>query len=71
MHKRGEKYTDFDQVRREIEEETDRVTGSNKGISDVPINLRVFSPHGLFLFSNIYIHACKYIYIFSIKFNIN
>jgi dynamin GTPase len=47
LHKRGEKYTDFDQVRKEIEVETDRVTGSNKGISDVPINLRVFSPHVL------------------------
>uniref|UniRef100_A0AC34RFI0 Dynamin GTPase n=1 Tax=Panagrolaimus sp. JU765 TaxID=591449 RepID=A0AC34RFI0_9BILA len=47
LHKRGHKFTDFDQVRREIEEETDRVTGSNKGISDLPINLRVFSPHVL------------------------
>lgn len=30
----------------EIEAETDRVTGSNKGISPVPISLRVYSPHG-------------------------
>ena len=37
---------DFDLVRKEIEAETDRVTGSNKGISSVPINLRVYSPHG-------------------------
>lgn len=37
---------DFDEVRSEIEAETDRITGSNKGISPVPINLRVFSPHG-------------------------
>ena len=38
--------TDFDAVRREIEQETDKVTGSNKGISNLPINLRVYSPHG-------------------------
>lgn len=37
---------DFDEVRREIEAETDRVTGSNKGISNIPINLRVYSPNG-------------------------
>uniref|UniRef100_A0A665W8V1 Dynamin 1b n=1 Tax=Echeneis naucrates TaxID=173247 RepID=A0A665W8V1_ECHNA len=38
------KFTDFDEVRQEIEAETDRVTGHNKGISPVPINLRVYSP---------------------------
>lgn len=37
---------DFDEVRKEIENETDRVTGSNKGISNIPINLRVYSPNG-------------------------
>ncbi|KAK1802651.1 hypothetical protein P4O66_004294 [Electrophorus voltai] len=31
----------------EIEAETDRITGSNKGISPVPINLRVYSPNVL------------------------
>ena len=31
----------------EIEAETDRMTGSNKGISPIPINLRVFSPNVL------------------------
>ena len=46
LHCRGQIFTDFDEVRREIEAETDRVTGSNKGISNVPINLRVYSPHG-------------------------
>lgn len=30
----------------EIEAETDRITGTNKGISSVPINLRVYSPNG-------------------------
>ena len=43
---KGRKYTDFNEVRREIEAETDRLTGKNKGISSVPINLRVYSPHG-------------------------
>ena len=40
LHKRGEKYSDFDMVRKEIEDETDRITGYNKGISDIPINFR-------------------------------
>ncbi|CAD6189138.1 unnamed protein product [Caenorhabditis auriculariae] len=47
LHKKGHKFTDFDAVRKEIEDETDRVTGQNKGISPVPINLRVFSPNVL------------------------
>ncbi|XP_060584771.1 dynamin-1-like isoform X4 [Ruditapes philippinarum] len=47
LHQKGKKYTDFDQVRKEIEAETDRVTGGNKGISNIPINLRVYSPHVL------------------------
>lgn len=46
LHCKGKKFTDFDEVRQEIEAETDRVTGANKGISPIPINLRVFSPHG-------------------------
>ncbi|XP_033609826.1 dynamin [Cryptotermes secundus] len=47
LHCKGKKFVDFDEVRREIEAETDRVTGSNKGISNVPINLRVYSPNVL------------------------
>ncbi|KPP68830.1 dynamin-3-like [Scleropages formosus] len=47
LHLKGKKFTDFDEVRQEIEAETDRVTGANKGISPVPINLRVYSPHVL------------------------
>uniref|UniRef100_A0A8C2XE44 Interferon-induced GTP-binding protein Mx n=1 Tax=Cyclopterus lumpus TaxID=8103 RepID=A0A8C2XE44_CYCLU len=47
LHCKGKKFTDFDEVRQEIEGETDRVTGANKGISPVPINLRVYSPHVL------------------------
>uniref|UniRef100_A0A7N8WTX6 Interferon-induced GTP-binding protein Mx n=1 Tax=Mastacembelus armatus TaxID=205130 RepID=A0A7N8WTX6_9TELE len=47
LHCKGKKFTDFDEVRQEIEGETDRITGANKGISPVPINLRVYSPHVL------------------------
>jgi len=41
------KFVDFEEVRQEIVEETDRETGSNKGISRKPINLRIYSPHVL------------------------
>uniref|UniRef100_A0A4W4EVJ2 Dynamin n=1 Tax=Electrophorus electricus TaxID=8005 RepID=A0A4W4EVJ2_ELEEL len=47
LHCKGKKFTDFDEVRQEIEAETDRITGQNKGISPVPINLRVYSPNVL------------------------
>ncbi|XP_008315464.1 dynamin-2-like isoform X2 [Cynoglossus semilaevis] len=47
LHCKGRKFVDFDEVRQEIEAETDRLTGSNKGISPVPINLRVYSPNVL------------------------
>lgn len=47
VHTKGKKFTDFNLVRKEIEDETDRVTGGNKGISNIPINLRVYSPHVL------------------------
>ncbi|XP_071820427.1 dynamin-1-like isoform X2 [Apostichopus japonicus] len=47
LHCKGKMFTDFAEIRQEIEAETDRLTGSNKGISNVPINLRVYSPHVL------------------------
>ncbi|KAM6953906.1 LOW QUALITY PROTEIN: dynamin-1 [Aplochiton taeniatus] len=47
LHCKGKKFIDFDEVRQEIEAETDRITGQNKGISPVPINLRVYSPNVL------------------------
>lgn len=49
LHCKGKKFVDFNEIRQEIEAETDRVTGSNKGISNVPINLRVYSPNGEYL----------------------
>ena len=47
LHLKGVKLTDFEEVRKEIEAETDRETGTNKGISNKPINLKVYSPNGL------------------------
>ncbi|XP_036794737.1 dynamin-2 isoform X11 [Oncorhynchus mykiss] len=47
LHCKGRKFVDFEEVRAEIEAETDRITGSNKGISAIPINLRVYSPNVL------------------------
>lgn len=47
LHCKGKKFMDFNEIRSEIEAETDRITGSNKGISNIPINLRVYSPHVL------------------------
>jgi dynamin 1-like protein len=47
LHAPGHKYYDFGQIRREIETETERVAGVNKGVNRVPINLKIFSPHVL------------------------
>ncbi|OWF42330.1 dynamin-1-like protein [Mizuhopecten yessoensis] len=44
LHTKEKIYTDFDEIRREIENETDRMSGINKGISQDPINLKIFSP---------------------------
>ena len=47
LHKPNEMFSDFDKIRQEIENETDRITGTNKGISDNPIRLKIFSPNVL------------------------
>lgn len=47
LHQGGRRYFDFAEVRREIEAETARIAGSNKGINRQPINLKVYSPHVL------------------------
>ncbi|CAB4070375.1 DNM1_3 [Lepeophtheirus salmonis] len=47
LHAKGQKFMEFSYIMKEIEEETDRITGSNKGISNLPINLRVYSPNVL------------------------
>ncbi|KAM4733401.1 dynamin-1-like protein isoform 1-T1 [Anableps anableps] len=45
LHTKNKIYADFEEIRKEIEAETERITGNNKGISDEPIHLKVFSPH--------------------------
>jgi dynamin 1-like protein len=41
------RFSNFNEVRREIEAETFRVAGQNKGISRLPIHLRIYSPNVL------------------------
>ena len=48
-HIPGRKFYDFQEVKREIENETARIAGSNKGINRQPINLKIYSPHVLSL----------------------
>ncbi|GAA6101320.1 dynamin-1-like protein isoform X3 [Tachysurus ichikawai] len=45
LHTKHKIYTDFDEIRQEIEAETERISGTNKGISSEPIHLKIFSPH--------------------------
>uniref|UniRef100_A0A8C5CXX9 Dynamin-1-like protein n=1 Tax=Gadus morhua TaxID=8049 RepID=A0A8C5CXX9_GADMO len=45
LHTKNKIYTDFEEIRQEIEAETERLSGTNKGVSDEPIHLKVFSPH--------------------------
>merc|ERR1712223_754191 len=47
LHCKGKKFMNFNEIMKEIEDETDRVTGTSKGISNLPINLRGYSPHVL------------------------
>jgi hypothetical protein len=49
MHVPGKKFFNFNEIRLEIEHETERTTGKNLGISPTPINLRIFSPNLLTL----------------------
>jgi len=45
LHKKGERFSDFSKIRREIEEQTMRIAGVEKNISDEPISLTIFSPN--------------------------
>ncbi|XP_006625647.1 dynamin-1-like protein isoform X2 [Lepisosteus oculatus] len=47
LHCKNKIFTDFVEIRQEIQSETDRSTGANKGISPEPIHLKIFSPHVL------------------------
>lgn len=45
LHLPRRRFTDFALVRKEIQDETDRVTGQTKQISPIPIHLSIYSPH--------------------------
>uniref|UniRef100_A0A671V9Y4 Dynamin-1-like protein n=1 Tax=Sparus aurata TaxID=8175 RepID=A0A671V9Y4_SPAAU len=44
LHCKNQVFTDFQEIRQEIEAETDRSSGDNKGIGTEPIYLKIFSP---------------------------
>ncbi|XP_017774299.1 PREDICTED: dynamin-1-like protein isoform X2 [Nicrophorus vespilloides] len=43
LHAKNKIFKNFDDIRKEIEEETDRMAGENKGICPEPINLKIYS----------------------------
>lgn len=43
LHLKGKIFKDFDEIRKEIEAETDRKAGANKGVCPEPIHLKIFS----------------------------
>ncbi|KAL0005208.1 hypothetical protein SO802_012769 [Lithocarpus litseifolius] len=45
LHAPKRKLTDFAAVRKEIQDETDRITGRSKQISNIPIHLSIYSPN--------------------------
>ncbi|KAJ1664426.1 vacuolar protein sorting-associated protein 1 [Coemansia sp. RSA 1813] len=49
LHQPGKKFFNFDEIRDEIVDDTEKKTGKNLGISPIPINLRIFSPKVLTL----------------------
>uniref|UniRef100_A0A0E0KPN5 Dynamin-type G domain-containing protein n=1 Tax=Oryza punctata TaxID=4537 RepID=A0A0E0KPN5_ORYPU len=47
LHAPGRRFHDFDQIKREIQLETDKEAGGNKGVSEKQIRLKIFSPNVL------------------------
>ncbi|KAK9120712.1 hypothetical protein Syun_018329 [Stephania yunnanensis] len=47
LHLPQRKFFDFTEIRREIQAETDREAGGNKGVSDKQIRLKIYSPNVL------------------------
>ncbi|CAI2165188.1 13719_t:CDS:10 [Funneliformis geosporum] len=47
LHASNQKFTDFTEIRKEIEAETARIAGQNKGISRSPMQLKIYSPNVL------------------------
>lgn len=47
LHTKEKKFYNFETIRQEIINETQRIAGENKGISDAPISLKIYSPEVL------------------------
>ncbi|GMP38862.1 hypothetical protein CsSME_00009958 [Camellia sinensis var. sinensis] len=47
LHLPGKRFFDFNEIRWEIQAETEREAGENKGVSDKQIRLKIFSPNVL------------------------
>ncbi|KAJ8764767.1 hypothetical protein K2173_009167 [Erythroxylum novogranatense] len=47
LHLPGKRFYDFSEIRREIQAETNKEAGDNKGVSDKQIRLKIFSPNVL------------------------
>lgn len=47
LHIPNKRFYNFNAIRKEIESETLRIAGENKGISRLPINLKIYSPNVL------------------------
>lgn len=45
-HKPHQKFVNYAEVRAEIENDTKAVVRDDMGVSNIPINLTIFSPHG-------------------------
>ncbi|XP_077231205.1 DYNAMIN-like 1C isoform X1 [Tasmannia lanceolata] len=45
LHAPRKRFNDFAAVRKEIQDETDRITGKSKHISNIPIHLSIYSPN--------------------------
>jgi dynamin 1-like protein len=45
-HKPQQRYVNYAEVRAEIENDTKSVVRDDMGVSNLPINLTIFSPHG-------------------------
>lgn len=43
LHTKNKVFSDFNEIRKEIEDETDRMAGTNKGICPEPISLKIYS----------------------------
>jgi replication fork clamp-binding protein CrfC len=47
LHTKTKKFYDFNEIRNEIVNETNKICGKNKGVSNISINLRIYSPNVL------------------------